>query len=119
MEQLTERVVKMQKWDAPGDYVEGILIGLKKVRTKEKKVAVVFVVQDADGAFVKFFGTADINEKLSPADLGCAVRIEYRGEDQSVIRNGNALKRFGVFAGRAKVADVGAGLEITDEDIPF
>jgi hypothetical protein len=77
------------------------------------------------GELQSFLGTYDIASKLRRMDIGHLISVRYEGEDKSVSRNGNALKRFKIavskelYAGAGKKDGLEAGTLITDDDIPF
>lgn len=112
----------------PGEVVEGILIGIDRVAIGDpekpnapKKPAVRFTVDTGEGARVSFLGTYDLVSKLHTEDKGHYVIVRYEGEDSSIAKNGNAMKRFRVSVSKGPVR-TGAALDslgITDDDIGF
>lgn len=83
---------------APGEVVEGVLVRIDTMEVGvERKPTARFVVRDLDsGEMLAFLGTYDIATKLQRSDVGHVVSVRYEGEDKSVQRNGNAMKRFKV-----------------------
>jgi hypothetical protein len=113
---------------AEGEVIEGLLVSIDRIEVGEqKKPTPRFVVKDLEsGQLQCFLGTYDIATKLKRADIGHVIRVRYEGEDRTVSRNGNSLKKFKVevsdrpyAAAAAGRKDIEAGTLITDEDIPF
>lgn len=105
-----------------GDVVEGILLARERVTIQGKPV-IQYMLEKTNGVVVKFFGTADLLQKLKPAHVGYFLSIACRGEDKTVKRGENCMKVFDVFASkkpmRADAIAASDGAEITDADIPF
>lgn len=115
-----------------GDTLEGVLLNRDRVSVQGKPV-IQYLLEKTNGMTVKFFGTADIVQKLRPDHVGRFLSITCRGEDQMVKRGENCMKVFEIFASEKPVGKVrvdssghttmeaprGDGTEITDEDIPF
>lgn len=118
---------ELLKWEKPGTQMTGIFRSLEEVEltdpdTKQKKNAWQYILEAENGnGSVKFFGTFDLLQKLTRKDLGRVVRITFTGLDESVVKNGNAMKVFTVFVRttKAKAEPNAHGLDITDKDIPF
>jgi hypothetical protein len=113
---------------AQGEMVEGELVRIDTVEVGEqKKRTARFTVRDIEtNELASFLGTYDLVTKLRPEDRGHYVRIRFEGEDKSVTRNGNAMKKFKVEVSAEPVAKVPAGGKhedgspnITDADVPF
>lgn len=111
---------------ADGEVVEGVFIGVDTVEVgAEKKKTAKISVRDLDsGEIVQFLATYDISTKLKRSDIGHVISVRYEGEDSSVRRGNNNLKRFKVLVSDkpyspAKGNKLEDGTYITDEDIPF
>lgn len=111
---------------AEGEVVEGVFIGVDTVEvgTDKKKTAKISVRDLESGEIVQFLATYDISTKLKRSDIGHVVSVRYEGEDPSVRRGNNNLKRFKVLVSEKPYsAHQGNKLEdgtyITDADIPF
>lgn len=112
------------KFNRTGDALQGVLIKMEPVSIKDEKTGAMsktiayFFSTDTNGGVQKIHGTWEINQKLSPGDLGRVVRVIFRGLNKEVgTAKGNALRNFDVLVDRklAKQND----LVITDADIPF
>ena len=115
-----------------GDVIEGVLVKIDTPTVNGKKVPR-FVLDDGDvenDQFVPsgdrscFLGTWDIMQKLRTTDIGHYVSVRCEGVDKSIVRNGNALRRFKVFVSALPIngatrGDAVTDLGITDADIPF
>jgi hypothetical protein len=104
----------------PGEIVEGVLIGIKRVAI-DGRFACKYTIDDG-GVLYSFLGTYQINEKIRPSDMGHKIIVRYEGEDTAVGRNGNKMRHFGVQVSKNvvdKAAAHGNELGITDDDIPF
>ena len=129
---LIERTVTDVKWDKPGVAVKGHLIQMRQVEFEGKR-NIGYTVINRSGIF-RFFGTAELNAKLFPADLGAMIQVEMTAEEDR--GNSRTLKHFRVCTDPddriAPAAVLGSsqrppangpqpdpGLEITDDDIPF
>ena len=109
---------ELHKWNKPGDSVYGRLLSIEKIEI-ERKLVLQYIVAPTNTHRVKFLGTYDLAQKLTAAHRGMLVKVTYLGEDESVSRNGNAMKVFDVQVRKDPDApDVDRG-PITDEDIPF
>jgi hypothetical protein len=114
-----------------GQVVEGILLSYRRTMIGDpkdadgpKKPVIALLIREDDGNRVKIHATHDILQKIDARDTGCRVSIRYEGEDHSIRRNGNSMKRFKVMVseGTPPGPPAGApsdGTEITDDDIPF
>jgi hypothetical protein len=112
-----------------GECVEGMLLSIDRVQVGDphrpdapKKPVTKFTLDVGNGERASFLGSYDLVSKIRLEDRGHFVSVRYEGEDKTVSRNGNSLKRFKVLVskgpvrtGEALAADPG----ITDEDIPF
>lgn len=109
---------------AVGEIIEGELVSIDKVKLKSGDIVSSYELRDLEsGKYVRFLGSYDLNKKLRPTDVGYYVEVRYEGEDKSISRNGNALKRF-----KVRVSDVPVkaamknqledGTYITDNDFP-
>lgn len=127
------REPKFIEFKSDGQVVEGVLVGIDRPEVGGKKVAR-FVLADVDfdgdrviptGDRSCFLGTADLAAKINVQDLGFYLRVRYEGLDQSVVRNGNAMKRFKISLSEKPVFGVkqtqseADSTFITDADIPF
>jgi hypothetical protein len=116
-----------------GIVVQGLLIAIDRPEINGKKVPR-FIVQDgalADGKYVAdpegerscFLATYQLAQAISMGHIGCFIAVRCEGEDRSIVRNGNAMKKFRVWATekvpKAPGGAVATELGITDEDIPF
>ena|SRR5215475_6390164 len=107
-----------------GECVEGVLLNVVRVNVGEPpKPVTKFIVDRGEGDLVSFLGSYEIVAKLKMEDRGHFISVRYEGEDKSVTRNGNALKRFKVLVSKSAIrtgkALENSGLGITDDDIPF
>lgn len=107
-----------------GEVLEGVLLRIDSIEKEGKRVPrFVFAEGEIhDGRFeptgerFSMLATYDLAQKLLMGDTGHFVRIRYTGEDHSVRRGENSLKRFDVQVSRtAFVTNQG----ISDQDIPF
>lgn len=67
------------KWDKVGQGVGGWLTRMERAAF-DGKPNVLYNVTNQAGAITRFFGTIEINDKLTPADLGATVLITFTGE---------------------------------------
>lgn len=104
-------------WERPGQEIAGVLVGMAHVEVNRKQVLQYTLALDEKR--FKLLATYDLTQKLGKQHLGHAVRIKYLGDDQTISRNGNAMKVFDVLIKQEKEAGAIAGGPITDEDIPF
>jgi hypothetical protein len=122
---LTRREApKLFQFDARGVTVSGILRSCERIEInndgKLKKPIQYGIYNERERQEYKILGTYDINCKLRwPEDKGRYVEITFVGENQSVVRNGRALREFDVQVDEVAPAKPSDSLEITDEDIPF
>ena len=116
------------KW-GDREVLEGVLTRIDRLEVADKdnpkappKKVVKFTVEEEPGVFKCFLGSYDLVNKIQMEDRGHFVRIRYEGEDRSVSRNGNAMKRFKVEVSQDPVRTGQALADstlITDADIPF
>jgi hypothetical protein len=101
---------------AEGESVQGVLLAIERIEI-EKKPVVRYTVRDVDTRELSsFLGTYQINAKIHPEDVGHIIDVRYEGEDRSVVRNGNALRRFKVLISDVPAARIGV---CTAEDVTF
>ncbi len=112
----------------PGDVVCGELLGVEKIRLRDGGIAARYMIRDMEtGEEFQFLGTTQIDQMLSPEDIGYYLEICYLGEDATVERNGRRMRVFEIAksefpvnsraaAGQHQLED---GTYITDQDIPF
>jgi hypothetical protein len=117
-------VIEMQEKDASGKPIPG---------PKKKAARFVLVEGTMDfetGSFTPtgdrlcFLGTRQIIDAVKMGHIGCYIAVRFEGVDNSVGRNGNAMKRFRMWASSAKPktnvpVSTANDLGITDADIPF
>ena len=110
---------------AEGQTVEGVLVKIYRIQVGDpekpeapKRPATKYTVLEGQGELVSFLGSYDLDTKLNTRDVGHFIQIRYEGEDKTVSRNGNAMKKFRVRVSN-KPAQVVDGTLITDDDIPF
>jgi hypothetical protein len=118
--EMIERVEpRFVKFGAPGEIVEGVLVGIKRINI-DGKPAIKYLLDD-DGEQCTFLGTYQLNEKLRPADMGHKIVVRYEGLDTNVSRNGNPMRHFVVQISKNVINKAAAALNlgITDDDIPF
>jgi hypothetical protein len=102
-----------------GEFVTGVLVRIEQIEI-EKKQCVRYTVRDCDEELYSFIGTYQIDAKLKRSDIFHRVEIRCEGEDPTVTRNGNAMKKFKVLVSKDPVKGAPrVNPEITDEDIPF
>lgn len=106
------------KWDKPGEQIAGVLTRIESIPINGKRVPE-YTLQFGDTR-LKFLGTFDIVQQLGPEYRGCAVRIKYLGEDESVRGgpNNSPMKRFSIQVKGTPTQNV-HGVDVTDEDVPF
>ena len=107
---------------AEGEVVEGILKSIERIQVgTPAKDAIRYTVADvATGELSSFLGCYQIDTKLRRDDLGHYITVRYEGEDSSVRRNGNSMKRFKVFVSELRYnGQPEDGTFITNEDIGF
>ena len=111
-----------------GDVVEGVLVNIERIQVGDPpKNAIRYTVSDPEtGALSSFLGAYQIDTKLSPRHLRHYITVRYEGEDKSVQRNGNSMRKFRVFASeepwinpKAEGNKLPDGTYITDSDIGF
>jgi hypothetical protein len=118
-----------------GDIVEGVLQAIQAIEMKDKQSGQLrkvtrFVLLEGDtvdgrfvpsGESVCFLGTYQLNTALLMSDRGHFVSVRCEGNDSTVTKSGNAMKRFRVWVSAQTVIGKKAtdSLEITDDDIPF
>jgi hypothetical protein len=96
-----------------GELVEGVLVEIKR-QNVQGKPAIRYTVDDG-GQLYSFLGTYQINEKLRVSDKGKRVSICYEGEDTSVSRAGNRMRKFRVFVSSGIVnAEAASGATCSD-----
>lgn len=106
-----------------GDTLEGVLISALKFTyaADPKKPAaryfgIRYILDVGEGERVAFNGTTDISSKLTIAHMGYYIIVRYEGEDPSIRRGENNMRRFKVARSKAPVlfgqslADAAAGL---------
>lgn len=108
-----------------GEILEGVFLRIDSIVNKEgkKMPRLVFVEGEIHGGRFEssgdqfaFLATYDLAQKLRTDHIGHFVQIRYEGEDRSVGREGNAMKRFKVAVSTAQfITERG----ISDADIPF
>jgi hypothetical protein len=111
-----------------GEVVEGVLLSIERVQVADpnrpdvKKPVTKFTLDTGGGERVSFLGSYDLVTKIRTEDRGHYISVRYKGEDKSISRNGNNLKRFKVLVSKAPFV-TGKALEdaltITDDDIGF
>lgn len=107
-----------------GETLEGVLLRIDSIEKDGKKVPrFVFAEGELhDGRFTPtgerfaFLATYDLAQKLLMGDTGHFVQVRYTGEDHSIRRGDNSMKRFDVRVSRSAFV-TSAG--ISDQDIPF
>lgn len=107
-----------------GDAVEGVFLRIDAIEKDGKKLPRFLFAEGEihDGKFeptgerFAFLATHDLAQKLLMGDVGHFVRIRYEGEDHSVRRGENSLKRFQVQVSKAMFVTTQG---ISDQDIPF
>jgi hypothetical protein len=111
------------KFDAPGVTVSGVLVrmNLKKGDTKNY---VEYILHNVDeDKIYRFNGSYEIDNQIFRTDLHKSIEVTFVGEDKTVMRNGNALKKFEVWVDEgkpvARPSGGDPGWQATDEDIPF
>ncbi len=111
-----------------GEVIEGVLVNVERIQVgNPPKSAVRYTLADVeDGSLICFLGSYQIDTKLRPSDKGHYITVRYEGEDTSVKRNGNSMKRFKVFVSAAPYISATAtgnqledGTFITNDDIGF
>lgn len=115
--------VKFEK----GDVYCGELLSIEKVRLKDGGIVSRYIMRDMEtGKKFRFIGTTQLDETLSPDEVGYYLEIAYIGDDANVERNGRKMKVFEVSKSEHPVrqsARTGQqapdGTFISDEDIPF
>ena len=116
----TLTVPEMIQWDKPGTLITGKLLSVAKIDVRGKGVLQYILATGIKDQKLKCLATYDLAQKLGNEHRGMLVRIKYLGEDESVKRNGNAMKVFDVHVKLDPDAPQHlAGGPITDEDIPF
>jgi hypothetical protein len=101
-----------------GTVVDGILLRMDRLNVQGKP-GLKWTVLQTDDVMVAFWGTADLNERLSPRLLGHRVYIKCEGEDQMVKRGDNCMKVFTVWASKKPVAsEEQLKAIISDDDLP-
>jgi len=113
---------------AEGEWVRGVLVSIERIDVDKKPVAR-YTVRDLDtGEYSSFLGTHQINAKIRRSDIGHAVEVRYEGTDPSIVRNGNAMRRFKVLISdrpvtpeesAAAMDELEMEMQITDDDIGF
>jgi hypothetical protein len=125
---MKERKLNEIEFQTPGEQVEGRLVQARPIRYKDGGVNIDYLVKRPDGVVVSFRGASMLNKLIFPDDVGCVVRITYRGVDgKPVAENMSPKKIFEVQvdedskpkATPAPKQVATDGTEITDEDIPF
>jgi hypothetical protein len=112
-----------------GECVEGVLLSIDRVQVGDphkpdapKKPVTKFTLDLGNGERASFLGSYDLVSKIRLEDRGHFVSVRYEGEDKTVSRNGNSLKRFKVLVSKNPIRS-GQALEdstlITDDDIGF
>lgn len=108
---------ELQKWDKIGTTISGKLLSIDKIEINGKMVPQYLIAPTGESR-LKFLGPYDLMQKLTRAHVGMLTRIKYLGEDETVKKNGNAMKVFDVHV-RVDPDEQRHGGPITDEDIPF
>jgi hypothetical protein len=109
---------------AEGERLSGVLLLIERIEI-EKKPVTRYIVEDLEtGERSQFLGTYQINAKLRTTDVGHVIDVRYEGEDTSIGRDGNSMRRFKVLVSDRRVAgklagDDLAGTLITNDDIGF
>jgi len=134
---------------AEGEVVEGVMLSMSKFMVRDpedpdneaaRKPVMRVLVKDDDGELQAFHCTYDLLQKLHAVDCGHRIQVKYQGEDHSVRRGNNSLKRFSVKVSKYpavqvfgdRTRDAGAdettgskgrqledGTFVSDNDIPF
>ena len=110
-----------------GASIEGVLVNIERIDVgTPPKPAIRYTIADLEDAKLRcFLGSYQIDTKLRRGDIGHVIGVRYEGEDRSVSRNGNAMKRFRVFVSEkphkaaAQGNQIADGTFITDDDIGF
>lgn len=85
-----------------GQIVSGVLISLEPVMIKGKE-AIEYLFQSENGARFTCLGTADLNKKLNPQQIGHFVEVRYETDDTSFQKPGqSAMKVFKVSVSKEK-----------------
>jgi hypothetical protein len=124
---ITADAPKLFKFDKPGDGFQGkflssSVIELTDKETGEMKDVTEYVFEEKDGTILKVLPSYDLLQKLPPTRRGANVIVTYIGTDESVGRNGNAMKVYDVKIRGGNRGDVPSGVaetRITNDDIPF
>lgn len=113
------RAPEQLKFDKPGDFIEGILLGISYQTVKGTKTLQYTVIKN-DGKKATFLATWDLHQKIDRRMLGYPISVRFEKFHDSIERNGNRAKVFTVLVDwDAKPATHADSLEITDEDVPF
>jgi hypothetical protein len=105
-----------------GEVVEGILVNVEQVEVGEpRKKAMRYTVEDMDSHDLSsFLGCYQIDTKLRVTDIGHVIHVRFEGDDNSVTRNGRAMKKFQVSVSEKRVnPKLADGTFISDDDIGF
>lgn len=112
-----QKEVPFFRFEKRGDLVEGYLISLDPMNVGENKTrTIAYTLELFKGGRLRFLGTKNILDKLTPAMLGRPVRVKYQGDDEKAGKNGNAMRIFWVgvdWDDKNKRND----LIVTDEDV--
>ncbi len=109
------------RFENPGDSVEGILIAITAHNVRGKKT-VQYMVEQKNGDRVTFLATWDLAQKLTRKMIGYPIFVEYVGLHDSIEKGGNRAKMFKVMVdweAKPVASHLDAGVEISDEDVPF
>lgn len=121
---LRERVIEHVKFEGKGDFVEGHLLKIQRVKFQDShKTGLKYLVASTEGGkLVTFNGSAHINQLIFVADIGKLIRVTYISDDVEAGRGQNAMKVFTVEVDdgdKVAVEPQANGDAITDDDIPF
>ena len=113
---------------ALGEMLEGVLLKLERIEVGDKgQRAIRYTVEDSNTRQAKcFLGTYQIDTMLRTHDIGHVISIVYLGDDSSVERNGNLMRKVQIkvslentFDAPKKGNKLEDGTYITDDDLPF
>lgn len=116
-EQWEEREAPQQlKFEQKGDTFVGILRAVQTILVQGKEV-IKYLFEDGGKQF-ECLATFDLARKIMSADRGRIVRIELIGFDESMGRDGNAMRVFSVKFKKGSAQQTNEWSP-TDSDIPF
>ena len=94
---------ELVKFEKPGASVEGILRAIDTIQVTDtknprapKKPCTRYTVEVEPGIEVVFLGSVDIDRQIKLGFVDHVLIVKYEGEDQNIIRNGNAMRRYKV-----------------------